>query len=168
MSSSSERILPAPHGTPVPPGLPHPRPPLLTLQLDEDSLSRSVPHVNNVTYLAWIDRVAELAGEAFGHDRMELARQGRVWFAARHEVDYLAEVFADQQLVAATWIHDHRRTSCRRDTLIHRLDDDRPVARARSTWTWIDLASRRPCRMPTELVQALDPLQAHDAAETSS
>ena len=159
MSSTTEKIQPAPNDTPPPPGIPHPRPLLFTIEVDEHALSRSVPHVNNVAYVGWIDRIAELAGIAFGHDRMELARAGRVWFAARHEIDYLGEVFADERLVAATWIHDHRRTSCRRDTLIHRPADDRPVARARSTWTWIDLETRRPARMPAELVGALDALE---------
>ena len=167
MISSTERILPAPAGTPLPPDIPHPRPLLFTIEVDTSSLSESVPHVNNVAYLSWIDRIAEQAGEVFGHDRMQLAREGRVWFAARHEVDYLAEVFEGHELVAATWIHDHRRTSCRRDTVIHRVEDDRPVARARSTWTWIDLETRRPCRMPAELVQALDPLQGAGSGGTT-
>ena len=168
MTRVTDRILPAAPGTPAPPELPHPRPILFTIDVDEQSLSESVPHVNNVVYLAWIDRIAELAGEAFGHDRMELARLGKVWFAARHEIDYLAEVFASQHLVGATWIHDHRRTSCRRDTVIYRMEDDQPVARARSTWTWIDLETRRPCRMSPELVRGLDALQARKPAESSA
>ena len=99
---------------------------------------------------------------------MELARLGKVWFAARHEIDYLAEVFASQQLVGATWIHDHRRTSCRRDTVLYRPEDDQPVARARSTWTWIDLETRRPCRMSPELVQGPDALHARKPVESSA
>jgi acyl-CoA thioester hydrolase len=168
MTRATDRIFPAEQGMKPPPELPHPRPTLFTIDVDEQSLSESVPHVNNVVYLAWFDRIAELAGDAFGHDRMSLAGIDRMWFAARHEIDYLAEVFASQQLIGATWIHDHRRTSCRRDTLISRVEDGQPVARARSTWTWIDLKTRRPCRMPPELIEQLDPLHARDAAETST
>lgn len=168
MTRATERILPAEPGTPPPPELPHPRPILFTIEVDERSLSESVPHVNNVVYLAWIDRIAELAGDVFGHDRRSLAEMGRMWFAARHEIDYLAEVFAEQPLIAATWIHDHRRSSCRRDTLICRVEDGHPVARARSTWTWINLETRRPCRMPPEVLEQLDPLHRLDHAESSA
>lgn len=168
MSSTADRIQPAAAGTPVPPGVPHPRPMLFTIEIGPEDLSHSVPHVNNVIYLAWIDRVAELAGEAVGPDRATLAREGRVWFAARHEIDYLAEVFAGPPLVAATWIHDHRRTSCRRDTIIHRADDDTVVARARSTWAWIDLEARKPTRIPKALLRDLDPLRNGTTVEAGA
>ena len=167
MTRPTDRISPAPDGTPWPVESPHPRPDLFAIEVGDDCLSQSVPHVNNVVYLAWFDRIAELAGELTGPGRTELAGQGRMWFAARHEIDYLAEVFAGERLVAATWIHDHRRTSCRRDTLIHRAEDDRVVARARSTWTWIDLESRRPCRMPKSILASLDPLHPITSPEVT-
>ena len=162
MTILQDRISSAPHGTTMPVESPHPRPDLFEIEVSGEGLSESVPHVNNVVYLAWFDRIAELAGELRGPSREDLAARGRMWFAARHEIDYLAEVFAGERLIAATWIHDHRRTSCRRDTLIHRAEDDRVVARARSTWTWINLETRRPCRMPPELLAELDALQAHE------
>ena len=81
---------------------------------------------------------------------------------ARHEIDYLAETFVGDAVRAATWIHDARKTGCRRDTLLWRetecgLD---LIARARTTWAWIDLTRRRPCRMPRDVIDRLDALHS--------
>ena len=166
MTTLNDRIALAEPGTSMPPDVPHPRPILFTIDVDERSLSETVPHVNNIVYVAWLDRVAELAGGVFGHDRAHLVELGRMWFVARQEIDYLAEAFTGDRIVAATWIHDARRSSCRRDTLLHRFEDDQPIARARTTWTWIDLQKRRPCRMPEEVTRHLDPLHTSTTAET--
>ena len=166
MSILKDRILLAEPGTSTPPGVAHPRPILFTIDVDEGSLSETVPHVNNIVYVAWIDRIAELAGGIFGHDRARLVELDRMWFVARNEIDYLAEAFTGDRIVAATWIHDARRSSCRRETLLHRFEDDQPIARARTTWTWIDLKKRRPCRMPEEVTRYLDPLHQTTAAES--
>lgn len=158
MTGSVPQVEPAGPDVAPPPGIPHPRPLLYTIDVDGSDLSQAVPHVNNITFVSWIDRVAELAGEHFGHSRQRLLELDRMWFVARHEIDYLAEAFAGERIVAATWIHDTRKSSCRRDTLLWRPEDDVQVLAARSTWTFIDLARRRPCRLPAEVTEVLDPL----------
>ena len=157
------RTMPAPGGRDLPEEVAHPRPIVFDWTVGLDSLSETVAHVNNVTYLHWVDRVAELAGEALGHTREQLAAEGRMWFVARHELDYLAEAFEGDRVLAATWIRDARKTSCRRETLmwIDRAGGARPIAHALSTWTWIDLERRRPCRMPEHITRLLDPLVDH-------
>ncbi|MEE2681338.1 MAG: acyl-CoA thioesterase [Planctomycetota bacterium] len=154
----------------MPAGVEHPRPILFRWRVEETGLSETVAHVNNVTYLEWVDHVAERAGEVLGHTRRDLAEMNRMWFVARHEIDYLAEAFAGDRLVAATWIHDARRTSCRRATLMWREEPETaaPIARALSTWTWIDLERRRPTRMPDEITRLLDPLVSTPGGGESS
>ena len=154
----------------MPQGVEHPRPIVFCWRVEAQGLSETVPHVNNVTYLEWVDRVAERAGEVLGHTRKELARMNRMWFVARHEIDYLAEAFSGDLIHAATWIHDARRTSCRRATLMWREESEAsiPIARAISTWTWIDLERRRPTRMPEEITRRLDPLVTAPRTEAQS
>ena len=140
--------------------IPHPRARYFEVPVGTDNLSSTIPHVDNVTYIRWIDRIAEMAGDALGHSRKALAEQDRMWVVAKHEIDYLAETFAGDAVRAATWIHDARKTGCRRDTLLWRdaesgLD---VIARARTTWAWIDLTRRRPCRMPQDVIDRLDAL----------
>ena len=145
-------------------GIPHPRARYFEIPVGTANLSTTIAHVDNVTYVRWIDRIAELAGEALGHSRKERSAQERMWFVARHEVDYLAETFAGDRIKAATWIHDARKTTCRRDTIIWRAEDHGPclIAKARTTWAWIDLSRRRPCRMPHDVLERLDALHLKD------
>ena len=164
-------LKPTSESTRIPSEVVHPRPILLTWKVGDSDLSETVAHVNNVTYLDWVDQVAERAGEVLGHTRQDLARMNRMWFVARHEIDYLREAFAGDRIHAATWIRDARRTSCRRATLMwNESPDGTPslIARALSTWTWIDLERRRPARMPEQITRLLDPLESSAGDEEDS
>jgi acyl-CoA thioester hydrolase len=130
----------------------------------EDEVSALVPHANNIVILGWIDRIAELHGAHAGAARETVARDGRMWFVARHEIDYLGESFVGDALVIATWIEKLGRTSLTRATVIARADDGdesdgstalKPLVRASSRWAFVDLATRKPAAIPDTVRQAL-------------
>ena len=116
--------------------------------------SALVPHANNVVILSWIDLLASLHGDAAGAARADLAAAGRMWFVARHEVDYLGEAVAGDAIVLATWVEELGRTSLVRATRILRRDGT-VLTRARSRWALVDLASRRPTAIPESVRAAL-------------
>jgi acyl-CoA thioester hydrolase len=129
-----------------------------------DEVSALVPHANNIVILGWIDRIAELHGAHAGAARETVARDGRMWFVARHEIDYLGESFVGDALVIATWIEKLGRTSLTRATVIARADDGdesdgstalKPLVRASSRWAFVDLATRKPAAIPDTVRQAL-------------
>ena len=109
-----------------------------------DECSALVPHANNIVILSWIDLLAARHGDAAGASRAELATAGRMWFVARHEIDYLAEAFAGDELLLATWVERLGRTSLVRATRIVRARDGCLLTRATSRWALVDLATRRP------------------------
>jgi acyl-CoA thioesterase FadM len=123
-------------------------------------LSRLVPHANNVQVLGWIDRLAELHHDSFGASRVRMHSEGRMWFVARHEIDYLSEAFAGDQLAGATWVTSLGRTSLSRATLVWNISTGRSVCRATSRWAHVDLAARRPSRVPDGERAMLAPLTA--------
>lgn len=134
-----------------------------SVQVGDDGISRGVPHVNNAEYVRWIDRLAEMATDAAGFTRASMLGENRMWFVARHEIDYRAEVHADEHLVLATWVRDLRRSKSWRDTVIWRpgqnaQDDPVVVCTASTLWVHVDLATRRPCRVAADMAAALDPL----------
>jgi acyl-CoA thioester hydrolase len=133
-----------------------------------EEVSALVPHANNIVILGWIDRIAELHGAHAGAARETVAREGRMWFVARHEIDYLGESFVGDELVIATWIEKLGRTSLTRTTVIAKKSegvDDAGVAavgaqstilvRASSRWAFVDLATRRPAAIPEDVRRAL-------------
>jgi|GEM_PF-546134 len=130
----------------------------------EDEVSALVPHANNIVILGWIARIAELHGAHAGAARETVARDGRMWFVARHEIDYLGESFVGDALVIATWIEKLGRTNLTRATVIARADDGdesdgstalKPLVRASSRWAFVDLATRKPAAIPDAVRQAL-------------
>ncbi|MCH2162144.1 MAG: acyl-CoA thioesterase [Phycisphaerales bacterium] len=134
------------------------------LKVDASATSRSVPHVNNAEYVRWVDRIAELHSDLHGYTRQALLDAGRMWFVARHELDYRAEAFVGDELLLATWVHGYSRTTAHRSTMIVRASDDHCVLKASTRWVYIDLDSRRPIRIPEEMKTHYPPIEP-DSAE---
>ena len=127
-----------------PPGssIAHPRPCGLRLVPSADGVSREVAHINNVEYVRW--------------------------FVARHEVDYRAEVFPGDELHVFTWIRSVSRVTSWRDTTIMRARDGAVVCSASTCWALVDLATRKPARIPAEMLLAFEPLEAGCTSRSSS
>jgi acyl-CoA thioester hydrolase len=124
-------------------GAPHPSPFLAEITVAPAHLSRLIPHCNNVEFVRWLDRAAELHADSIGQGRATLTAEDRAWFVARHEVDYRAEAFEGERLVVATWVRNARKSLSWRDSLIVRPFDRTIVCRAATLWIHVDLRSRR-------------------------
>ena len=135
------------------------------LRVGSETVSRSVPHVNNAEYVRWVDRAAELAVDAIGFTRQRMLDEHRMWFVVRHELNYRAESFVDDELCIATWVSEYSRTTSLRQTIIHRPADERLVLDATTRWAFIDLETRRPTRIPPE-VRDLVPATPFQPART--
>jgi len=123
---------------------------------DQLAASRAVPHVNNIEYLRWVDRVAELHARSVGMSREALLGRQRMWFVARHELEYRAECWPGQRLGIATWVESVKRAGSWRGTLVWREDDERVIFKARTNWVLVDILSRRPVRIEPDLLKVLD------------
>ena len=89
-----------------------------------------------------------------------------MWFVARHEIDYLSEVWLDDKLVVATWVRDMKRIKSWRDYAVVRESDMTVVCRAATLWVFVDLQSRRPKRIEPEMAMRFHPLH-HPASGRS-
>ena len=147
----------------LPPG--HPRPFVCTLTPTAETASRLVPHVNNVEYLRWVDRIAELHARTLGQSRESLLEANRVWFVSRHELDYCGEAWPGERLSIATWVRDVGRTRSWRDTVAWRAEDQKLILRAATCWVLVDILSRRPARIDPAWHVTLDPWRREDCSE---
>ncbi|MEE3001493.1 MAG: acyl-CoA thioesterase [Planctomycetota bacterium] len=142
------------------PSIEHPSPFFVEITANEGETSRVVEHVSNVHFLRWLDRGAELHLDSAGWTRSDLLSRGLMWFVARHEIDYIAEVLPGDQLYMATWVRDLRRVKSWRDSVLWRIEDDEPriVCTASTLWVLVLLETRRPCTVPADMAAALEPL----------
>ncbi len=161
----------APRSQPIDGGaweIPHPSPFLCEILIGHDQVSRAIPHVSNVEYVKWLDRAAELHADSLGYTRRHMLDQQRMWFVARHEIDYLAEVWPEDRIVIATWVRDMVKVRSWRDYLILRCDSEgQPtelVGRGATLWVLVDLLRRKPVRIPDDMVRGFEPLTAVSTA----
>ena len=138
--------------------VPHPDPFICSISIGPELLNPAVPHVSNIEYVRWLDRAAELHSDSLGYTRSMMIERGMMWFVARHEIDYLAEAWAGEELLVATWARDFSRVRSWRDYLIVRSADEKIVCRAATLWVLVNLETRRPLRVPQEMIQAFNPL----------
>jgi acyl-CoA thioester hydrolase len=105
-------------------------------------------HVNNVTYLRWVQDAAVAHWTAAA----PAAEQARLfWIVLRHEIDYLHPAHLEDRLAAFTWVGPSTRLRFDRHTEIRRVPDGRVLARARTVWCPIDAATRKPTPVSAEL-----------------
>lgn len=114
-------------------------------------------HVNNAVYVKWMERAAFAHSVSVGYDAGAYETLGATFVVRRHEIDYLAPAFAGDRIVDATWPCEMERFTALRRHQIVRLSDGQTLARAVTTWIYLDTKSGRPKRIPPEMVAAFRP-----------
>ena len=105
-------------------------------------------HVNNVIYLRWAQEVAIAHWLALAPVDLQTSFG---WVALRHEIDYKAPGFLDDELRVRTWVGTVKGLAFERHTEIVRSADQRLLAQARTLWCPIDPQTGRPKRVSQEL-----------------
>jgi acyl-CoA thioester hydrolase len=105
-------------------------------------------HVNNVTYLRWVQEiaVAHWRAAAPAADQAALA-----WVVVRHEIDYKRPAFLHDQILARTWVGTAARHRFERHTELLRATNRKILARARTIWCPIDRHTGKPTDVSAEL-----------------
>src|SRR3954469_2336351 len=125
-------------------------PALFTMPLDvgDDDIDM-LGHASNIAYLRWVQDVAVSHSAAVGLDMEGYSQLGAVFVVRRHEIDYLRPVVRGERLELRTWIDSAAAAKCKRATDIVRIGTipEVIVARAMTTWGFVELASGRPTRI---------------------
>jgi len=105
-------------------------------------------HVNNVTYVRWVQdaAVAHWTAIAPAADREKLW-----WVVVRHEIDYKRAAFLGDRIIARTWVGSATRITFERHTELLRESDRKVLAKARTLWCPIDAATRKPTEVSAEV-----------------
>ena len=105
-------------------------------------------HVNNTVYLRWVQEVATAHWQAIASSEA----QGEIaWVVLRHEIDYKAPAFLDDEIVLRTWVGKATRLTFERFTEILRRRDGQLLSKARTLWCPINAQTGRPVRVPLEV-----------------
>lgn len=111
-------------------------------------------HVNNAVYVKWLEDCAWQHSNLLGLN-MDIYRQlDRGMAVIRHEIDYLASAYCDDQLKLATWIveMDKKLRISRQFQLIN-TQNQQTILRAKTQFCCIQLTTGKPKRMPIEFIE---------------
>jgi acyl-CoA thioester hydrolase len=105
-------------------------------------------HVNNVTYVRWIQdaAVAHWRALAPGADQDSLR-----WVVLRHEIDYKRPAMLEDRILARTRVGSATRLRFDRHTEILRQHDSTLLACARTVWCPIDAQTNKPTNVRPEI-----------------
>lgn len=109
-------------------------------------------HVNNVVYLRWVQDAAAAHWDAIATPQVKSIHR---WVVLRHEIDYKAPAFGNDQLTAYTWVENYAGARSQRRVLIYR--NDTLLADALTTWCLLDADSMRPKRVQSDIQQLFFP-----------
>ena len=105
-------------------------------------------HVNNISYLRWVQEAA-IAHWRAAADPVD--QETLIWVVVRHEIDYKQPAFLKDALLARTWVGAASRRSFQRHTEILRAEDRRLLVRALTFWCPIDVRTGRPTDVRPEV-----------------
>ena len=121
---------------------------VITTEVEETDVDM-LGHASNIAYLRWVQDAALAHSAAVGLDMEGYRELGAVFVVRRHEIDYLRPVVRGEPLELRTWIDSASAAKCKRATEIVRVGAaELVVARAMTTWGFVELSSGRPTRIP--------------------
>jgi len=135
----------------------YPNPYTMKVQVLPEEIDQ-LGHANNRVYLNWIMTAAYAHSESLGLSVDDYLNIGVGMVAKRHELNYIAATFVNDELIIGTWIatNDNRFNSQRNYQII-RLSDDKTILRAETDWVSMNIQTGNPQRMPEEFIQCYKP-----------
>ena len=112
-----------------------------------------VMHVNNAMYLEYIEDAGVQVSESFSWPMSRYLEAGFCWFASRTRILHLIQTRFGEDLEITTFLSNIKRASCIRHYIIQRAEDKELIARAQILWAFTTIATGRPTRIPSALLE---------------
>lgn len=106
-------------------------------------------HVNNVTYVQWMQDIAVEHYASMGG----VAAQGAdaTWVVREHKIEYLLPAFENEEIEIKTWVEDIRRVRSLRKYEFTRKSDGKVLVKGETDWVFVDAKTGRPLAIPQEV-----------------
>ena len=109
-------------------------------------------HVNNVSYVKWMQDAAIRHWESLGGMRIN-EELNCTWVARSHHIEYLSPGYEGDVIETRTWIADVRKVRSLRKYTFTRKSDGRLLARGETDWVFVDVGSGRPRPIPDNVMK---------------
>jgi len=107
-------------------------------------------HVNNVTYVQWMQDFAVEHYESIGGTNpMQLV--GATWVVREHRIEYLLPAFTGEEIEIKTWMENIRRVRSLRKYEFIRKADGKVLVKGETDWVFVDVKTGAPRAIPEEV-----------------
>lgn len=113
-------------------------------------------HVNNATYLSYMETAGAEAASFFGWPVQRLLENGQFAVPRRSHVLYRGQAAMGDELEVVSYLSEVRRASWIRHDTITRVSDGAILTSGHTSWVWIDVKTYKPCPIPSEIHKEWD------------
>ena len=106
-------------------------------------------HVNNVRYIQWIQ---DISVEHWYSATKDILSKHYIWVVASHYIEYKRSAVLNDKLIIETYVKDFDGSISNRVVNIKNSDTDKINVTALTKWCLIDPETRRPLRIPDEIL----------------
>lgn len=107
-------------------------------------------HVNNVSFVQWMQDIAVEHYEAIGGvNPMQLI--GATWVVREHRIEYFLPAFAGEEIEIRTWVENVRRVRSLRRYEFMRTSDGKTLVKGETDWVFVDVKTGAPRAIPGEV-----------------
>ena len=103
-------------------------------------------HLSNVIYLTWMEELARAHTRLY--NGFEVVNElGATWFAKTQHIDYFAQAFEGDEIVAETYIDSYTKVTAKRVYCFFEKKSGKKLVEAYTDWVYVDIESSKPRRM---------------------
>jgi acyl-CoA thioester hydrolase len=122
-------------------------------------------HVNNQEYLRWMEEIAIEHSTAQGWPMERYLKGGGAWYVRSHFIEYLRPAMLGDRIVLCTWVSGmEERTSPRRFVFLRGGGRRQILARAETSWAFVDMKRGRSVPVPEEVRHAFEIVESEEEA----
>lgn len=131
----------------------------LTLKVKPEHID-ILGHVNNVTYVQWMQDVASAHIEELGLGLKQYIELKHAMVAVEHHVQYRKAAFEGETIVLRTWLNEINSLYLFRQYAFYRASDKSLLFVGNTKWACIEIETGRPKRMSPTFTQAYQPISS--------
>jgi len=103
-------------------------------------------HVNNVTYVQWMQDIAVEHYASIGG--IESQGPDATWVVRSHRVEYFLPAFIGEEIEIRTWVENIQRVRSLRMYEFVRKADGKMLVKGETDWVFVNVKSGRPLAIP--------------------
>lgn len=125
-----------------------------TIHIPESAIDEN-GHVNNVTYVQWMQNIAVEHYASIGG--IEAQGADSTWVVREHKIEYFLPAFLSEEIEVKTWVENIRRVRSLRKYEFTRTSDGKTLVKGETDWVFVDVKTGSPRAVSEAVIKVFNP-----------